>query len=69
MLSYDKEKIEVLSGDGRLSMLPPFTPTSLELKVRSISLKNESIVVHIVHATVSATTTIFLPNCEEFSNE
>lgn len=68
LVGYEREKVKVMGSDRRISMLAPFTPTPLELQVESLSLRNESLTVEVVHGTSVVTTTVFLPNCEEFGN-
>jgi hypothetical protein len=68
LLSHDREKVRLMGSDRRISMLAPFTPTTVEVQVESLSLHNESLMVEIVHGTTVVTATVFLPNCEEFSN-
>ena len=47
-------------------MLAPFTPTHFEVQLRSVSLKNESVMVELVNGKNIVTSKVFIPNCEEF---
>lgn len=45
MVNYDNEKLELLRWENTVAMLAPFTPTTVELQIRSLSLKNETVSV------------------------
>jgi hypothetical protein len=69
MINADREKVELLRWENSISMLPPFTPTALEIQVRSLSLKNESLTVELISGRNIVSSVVFLPNCEEFGAE
>lgn len=45
MFNFDKQKIELLKSENRISMIAPSTLFFLEIQIRSLSLKNESIIL------------------------
>jgi hypothetical protein len=63
MVNVDREKVELIRWENNISMLPPFTPTNLEMQVKSLTLKNESLVVELVSGKNIVSSKVFLPNC------
>ena len=45
-------------------MLTPFTPAMIELQIRSLTQKNETITVELVSGSNIVSSIVYVPNCE-----
>ena len=61
---YDKKSLTLTKMVRIIDMLAPNITYNIDIRVKSLSLKNETIDFEMVYGATSYRTTVHLPNCE-----